>query len=1091
MADTTIKKWNDTTNQWEELYPETTVSQLIATGDRDSTTFLRGDGVFSDTLTGRINFDGGLKAGSTANNIAPINIKSDSENQAIHIEGNDDAESWQIGVDTDGNLNFYNSGSTTPYVRFMDDNNVTISNTLTVGGLTGSNYNITGVNELQINDPGEGIKFKQGSSGDMTLAIVDDSNDNILRFSGTNAELQVGTKTVLTEETGAKRIDLSSQVQLSSYRKSVIALCNLDNTVISRNSWSGGTIYFHRTNGLHTPVTLQVTMEKRYNAQGANYTALVMSGNSFGDNIQYVQFDYNGTPYGGIEFYYNAAEHAQVYFIGETNFDIFGLDYYNTNTNTVLNSEVNNSISTSDMVAETDFYFNNNKVLLESYEGSGGGIDADTLDGINSTQFLRSDASDTMAGDYRIESGSFASLILDRGTTGSGSVVQFENNNGIIGGIGAYGDDGLQFRTSDGTQMVLDSSNRLGVGNLTPTERLDVGGNMIISGDNRYFTMGTPGAGTTTGARFLSIEGNTDTSGEGSGRIFFTEHNSSTTHMDKYGMSLGYRGGATSIEGASGNTWTGLSQIGNGQWGMWGHNNDATGALVMSGDRAATYVDFHNNDIRNAGKVIISDPNPILQLDDTGTTTGSAYIDYQAGTSLKVHAGSDPITFIAGNSEKARITAGNGYLGVGSTNPSYGLDVHANDGQIRAYGTIAKIWAEASDSGQASFELKNTEGHFRFITDNGAYTIYDQTDSSNRFQIDTSGITYFYNDIAIGNNTLDFNANSGNSTTAQIKGDRSNTDLDTRNFTTEGGFSYTTFDGSTSNKPSGSYNNANGVITMNTHSGAYNWQLAFTNNQGKMFSRYRNGGSYSSWNEMLTSASTIDADTLGGVAIGSLLQKSGGTMTGDVVLEKDGSTDVGSHGIVFQANTSLGGLGTFTRELNIDSTGNLKYNGNTIFHEGNDGSASGLHADLLDGQQGSYYLDYNNFTNTPSSGGVTSIKNFTNYVASSGTTAKNLPVTKTLSTGDKIGLVVQTGTTSNYGTRSQEIIWVEVGTSSHTVQTSYYATATTTARWYAFEVYISSGALYIDDAVAWTNGSFGHSGSNSSAIYFLDVLELT
>jgi hypothetical protein len=35
------------------------------------------------------------------------------------------------------------------------------------------------------------------------------------------------------------------------------------------------------------------------------------------------------------------------------------------------------------------------------------------------------------------------------------------------------------------------------------------------------------------------------------------------------------------------------------------------------------------------------------------------------------------------------------------------------------------------------------------------------------------------------------------------------------------------------------------------------------------------------------------------------------------------------------------------------------------WHSGNDGSGSGLDADLLDGQHGSYYLDYNNFTNTP------------------------------------------------------------------------------------------------------------------------------
>jgi hypothetical protein len=36
-----------------------------------------------------------------------------------------------------------------------------------------------------------------------------------------------------------------------------------------------------------------------------------------------------------------------------------------------------------------------------------------------------------------------------------------------------------------------------------------------------------------------------------------------------------------------------------------------------------------------------------------------------------------------------------------------------------------------------------------------------------------------------------------------------------------------------------------------------------------------------------------------------------------------------------------------------------------IWHEGNDGAGSGLDADTLDEQQGSYYLNYSNFTNTP------------------------------------------------------------------------------------------------------------------------------
>ena len=45
---------------------------------------------------------------------------------------------------------------------------------------------------------------------------------------------------------------------------------------------------------------------------------------------------------------------------------------------------------------------------------------------------------------------------------------------------------------------------------------------------------------------------------------------------------------------------------------------------------------------------------------------------------------------------------------------------------------------------------------------------------------------------------------------------------------------------------------------------------------------------------------------------------------------------------------------------------NDEYSGwRKVWDSGNDGSSSGLDADLLDGQHGSYYLDYNNFSNTP------------------------------------------------------------------------------------------------------------------------------
>lgn len=50
--------------------------------------------------------------------------------------------------------------------------------------------------------------------------------------------------------------------------------------------------------------------------------------------------------------------------------------------------------------------------------------------------------------------------------------------------------------------------------------------------------------------------------------------------------------------------------------------------------------------------------------------------------------------------------------------------------------------------------------------------------------------------------------------------------------------------------------------------------------------------------------------------------------------------------------------------INFPQTG-ANVNGNLIWHAGNDGSGSGLDADLLDGQNGSYYLDWVNVTNKP------------------------------------------------------------------------------------------------------------------------------
>ena len=284
--------------------------------------------------------------------------------------------------------------------------------------------------------------------------------------------------------------------------------------------------------------------------------------------------------------------------------------------------------------------------------------------------------SDTIAqGEFKV-----SSLTDGTGDDVFRALVTSSNSSFSLGDIEGLGDG--SYIVSDGTTiklrnnggintLVTDNSNNVEIpnGNLIISNQIGVNttnfnpqAGIIVNGNQ---TFGTPGGGANVNSRYLSIEGNADASGEGSGRLFFTEHNSTTAAMDNYGMSLGYRGGATSIVGASGNTWTGLTQIGNGQWGMFGHNNDAAGALIMSGDRAATYVEFHSNDIKGAGDIYVADQ--IIHTGDTNT-----YMQFHAADQWRVVTGGSERLEV--NNTYTKVNTGNfvvnNNVGVGTTTPT-------------------------------------------------------------------------------------------------------------------------------------------------------------------------------------------------------------------------------------------------------------------------------------------------------------------------------------------------------------------------------------------------------------------------------------
>ena len=143
----------------------------------------------------------------------------------------------------------------------------------------------------------------------------------------------------------AKRVSLSGQCQLSSYRTSVIALCKAPtdaNCGGAINSYSIGQLNFARTNSLYAPKVAYISMAGSHGAVNRIATKYLHSTGF--DAFEPCTFTYKGVSYGGIKVKVQDAEAANVTFVGETTFNIFGVDIYDSSAKKILNSEVYNSL---------------------------------------------------------------------------------------------------------------------------------------------------------------------------------------------------------------------------------------------------------------------------------------------------------------------------------------------------------------------------------------------------------------------------------------------------------------------------------------------------------------------------------------------------------------------------------------------------------------------------------------------------------------------------------------------------------------------------------------------------------------------------
>ena len=144
---------------------------------------------------------------------------------------------------------------------------------------------ITGVDRVEINDPGEGIVWKAGANGDITLATIDDAADNILALSGTGATFRApvididGQGTFFSDSAGRIATTADFYVQPASgntylYSTNTYLGNTSGDNILCRGNTISGTSWSMTGGGvLSTSGTITIT-----GAAGEN--ALTLSGTS-------------------------------------------------------------------------------------------------------------------------------------------------------------------------------------------------------------------------------------------------------------------------------------------------------------------------------------------------------------------------------------------------------------------------------------------------------------------------------------------------------------------------------------------------------------------------------------------------------------------------------------------------------------------------------------------------------------------------------------------------------------------------------------------------------------------------------------------
>ena len=172
--------------------------------------------------------------------------------------------------------------------------------------------------------------------------------ENVLTSTSTTNSLSAAQGKYLQEHKSEYRNIGTAQ----DHQRVVIALCEVSaNANAGTSSHTSGTIATIRSNGLVGEYLAMFTFQDYYlTAKSASYSTMGNYQNTSttartGEGYRPCIFTYNSKHYAGLEFFQTQAR--TFYWYGEGNFEPFLVAYYNMNSSTVLNTEIDGSITYS------------------------------------------------------------------------------------------------------------------------------------------------------------------------------------------------------------------------------------------------------------------------------------------------------------------------------------------------------------------------------------------------------------------------------------------------------------------------------------------------------------------------------------------------------------------------------------------------------------------------------------------------------------------------------------------------------------------------------------------------------------------------